>query len=218
MDKTTLKNRIFEKTNTRIDENDPVFTLVALNEAVMETALAEGVDIIRKHVGEILTDQAMRLNTLREVSARVGSNIEAGIAHGTAAALVEVNQAIDKLNEQASQYEEKSAELEKGLNQLVHNFQEAANGILIHEVVTLGSDMKAAGSNFRKDLIDDQKKALAALVNAKKHQALDRRLLLGLAFGLSLLGGIVGSNFHAFNTNSRLDHIQELITNYGSKK
>lgn len=218
MDKTTLKNRIFEKTNTRIDENDPVFTLVALNEAVMETALAEGVDIIRKHVGEILTDQAMRLNTLREVSARVGSNIEAGIVDGTSRALVETNRAIDKLSEQAAQYQEKSAELENGLGQLVHNFQKATNEILNQEVERLANDMQAAGANFRKSLIDDQAKALNALVNAKKHQALDRRLLLGLAFGLSLLGGIVGSNFHAFNTNSRLDHIQELITNHGSKK
>lgn len=211
MDKTTLKNRIFEKTNTRIDENDPVFTLVALNEAVMETALAQGVDIIRKHVGEIITDQAMRLNTLREVSAQVSDNIEAGVVHGTATALVAVNQTIDKLNEQAAQYSEKSAGLGKEMRQLVHNFQKSINEILNEEVETLGNDMKAAGDNFRKRLIDDQEKALEALVNAKKHQALDRRLLLGLAFGLSLLGGIVGSNIHAVNTNNRLDHIEHLV-------
>lgn len=40
MDQHKLRNQVFEKTGVRIDVDDPVFALVALNEAVLEDAVA----------------------------------------------------------------------------------------------------------------------------------------------------------------------------------
>lgn len=218
MDKTALKNRVFEQTNIRIDESDPVFALVVMNEVTMQTALAEGVQAMKSTVGEILTDQAIRLNQLRGAAAQMSDNIEAGIAHGTAAALVEVNQAIDKLQEQATQYEEKSAELEKGLNHLVHNFQKSVNEIMIHEVVTMGSDMKAAGASFRQRMVDDQVRALDAISEAKKHQTWGAVWQLGFALAIGLLGGFVGANIHAVQTNDKIANLEHLIIDQRNAK
>jgi len=39
MDQQKLRNLVFEKTGVRIDVDDPVFALVALNEAVLEEAV-----------------------------------------------------------------------------------------------------------------------------------------------------------------------------------
>lgn len=149
--------------------------------------------------------------------AQVSDNIEAGIVTGTASALAEVNRTINNLNEQATQHSEKSAELEKCLSQLVHNFQRSANEIMIHEVVTMGNDMKAAGSSFRQRMVDDQERALTAIIEAKKHQSWGRGWLLGFAFALSLLGGFVGAKFHAVQTNDKIANLEQVIMEQHAK-
>ncbi|HEY1044145.1 MAG TPA: hypothetical protein VGE60_09800 [Telluria sp.] len=51
MDQQKLRTLVFERTGVRIDVDDPVFALVALNEAVLEEA-------VERHVAAI--DQASR--------------------------------------------------------------------------------------------------------------------------------------------------------------
>ena len=46
MDQQKLRTLVFEKTGVRIDVDDPVFALVALNEAVLEEA-------VERHVARI---------------------------------------------------------------------------------------------------------------------------------------------------------------------
>lgn len=151
------------------------------------------------------------IGEVKAAIAQASDNIEAGIVQGAATALVEVNQTIDKLIEQASLYEAKSAELEKGLGQLVHNFQKSANEIVIHEVVTLSDDLKAAGATFRQRMVDDQERALTAIVEAKTHQTWGAVWQFGFALAIGLLGGFVGANLHAVSTNNHIANLERLI-------
>ena len=60
MDTNKLRNQVFEQTGIRIDTNDPVFALVALNDAV----LAEGVERQREVVAEMTDQLASRTKLL----------------------------------------------------------------------------------------------------------------------------------------------------------
>ena len=70
MDQQKLRNLVFEKTGVRIDVDDPVFALVALNEAV----LAEAVE---RHVA--LLDDATR-ELAGQVEAHLGVDDRSGRA------------------------------------------------------------------------------------------------------------------------------------------
>ncbi|WP_332879078.1 hypothetical protein [Massilia sp. S19_KUP03_FR1] len=48
MDQTKLRNLVFEKTGVRIDVDDPVFALVALNEAVLEEAVERHIALMHE--------------------------------------------------------------------------------------------------------------------------------------------------------------------------
>jgi hypothetical protein len=48
MDQQKLRNLVFEKTGVRIDVDDPVFALVALNEAVLEEAVERHIALLHE--------------------------------------------------------------------------------------------------------------------------------------------------------------------------
>lgn len=48
MDQVKLRNLVFEKTGVRIDVDDPVFALVALNEAVLEEAVERHIALLHE--------------------------------------------------------------------------------------------------------------------------------------------------------------------------
>lgn len=53
MDIQKLQHQVFEKTGIRIDEVDPVFTVVALNEAMFEDLMAVYQETMEKNKGEL---------------------------------------------------------------------------------------------------------------------------------------------------------------------
>jgi hypothetical protein len=60
MDTNKLRTLVFEKTGIRIDTGDPVFALVALNEAVLAESIGSQVDALRQ-AADALRDQAAAL-------------------------------------------------------------------------------------------------------------------------------------------------------------
>lgn len=53
MDQHKLRNLVFEKTGVRIDVDDPVFALVALNEAVLEEAVERHIALLHEASAQI---------------------------------------------------------------------------------------------------------------------------------------------------------------------
>lgn len=53
MDQQKLRNLVFEKTGVRIDVDDPVFALVALNEAVLEEAVERHIALLHEASSQI---------------------------------------------------------------------------------------------------------------------------------------------------------------------
>jgi len=53
MDIPKLRTRIFEKTGVRVDDSDPIFTLVALNESLLEDVIQTFNDTLGKNNAEI---------------------------------------------------------------------------------------------------------------------------------------------------------------------
>ena len=53
MDQNKLRNLVFEKTGVRIDVDDPVFALVALNEAVLEEAVERHIALLHEASSQI---------------------------------------------------------------------------------------------------------------------------------------------------------------------
>jgi hypothetical protein len=53
MDIQRLQNQVFERTGIRIDQVDPVFTVVALNESVFEELMKVFLETQSKNVGEL---------------------------------------------------------------------------------------------------------------------------------------------------------------------
>ena len=53
MDIQRLQNQVFERTGVRIDAIDPVFTVVALNEAVFEELMKAFLETQTKNIGEL---------------------------------------------------------------------------------------------------------------------------------------------------------------------
>lgn len=53
MDIQKLRTRIFEKTGVRVDESDPIFTLVALNESLLEDVITTFNETLGKNNAEL---------------------------------------------------------------------------------------------------------------------------------------------------------------------
>jgi len=53
MDIQKLRTRIFEKTGVRVDESDPIFTLVALNESLLENVIQTISEALGKNNAEL---------------------------------------------------------------------------------------------------------------------------------------------------------------------
>ena len=53
MDIQKLRTRIFEKTGVRVDDTDPIFTLVALNESLLEDVIQTFNDTLGKNNAEL---------------------------------------------------------------------------------------------------------------------------------------------------------------------
>ena len=53
MDQQKLRNLVFEKTGVRIGVDDPVFALVALNEAVLEEAVERHIALLHEASSQI---------------------------------------------------------------------------------------------------------------------------------------------------------------------
>ena len=53
MDIPKLRTRIFEKTGVRVDDSDPIFTLVALNESLLEDVIQTFNDTLGKNNAEL---------------------------------------------------------------------------------------------------------------------------------------------------------------------
>jgi hypothetical protein len=53
MDISKLRTRIFEKTGVRVDDSDPIFTLVALNESLLENVIQTFNDTLGKNNAEL---------------------------------------------------------------------------------------------------------------------------------------------------------------------
>ncbi|RSZ56797.1 hypothetical protein HF313_30135 [Massilia atriviolacea] len=62
MDQHKLRTLVFEKTGVRIDIDDPIFALVALNEAVLAEAVERHVDLL----DDATADLAEQVQALRE--------------------------------------------------------------------------------------------------------------------------------------------------------
>jgi hypothetical protein len=68
MDQQKLRTLVFEKTGVKIDVDDPVFALVALNEAVLEEAVQRHAALLREAGDEL----AAQVATLKGVPAPAG--------------------------------------------------------------------------------------------------------------------------------------------------
>ncbi|MDB5933569.1 MAG: hypothetical protein JWQ01_913 [Massilia sp.] len=103
MDQQKLRNLVFEKTGVRIDVDDPVFALVALNEAVLAEAVERHVALLGDATAELagrLQDSGLNVGAAmprKAASASQGDRRIITIAGGAAllgALLVLLGQAI----------------------------------------------------------------------------------------------------------------------------
>jgi hypothetical protein len=82
MDQQKLRTLVFEKTGVRIDVDDPVFALVALNEAVLAEAVERHVALLHEASAEL----AAQVAALHGRPATAPSGAAAGVRAGGAAA------------------------------------------------------------------------------------------------------------------------------------
>lgn len=97
MDQHKLRNLVFEKTGVRIDVDDPVFALVALNEAVLEEAVERHIALLHEASSQITGLPAATAAAPRAVPAPATPQSPALLAGGAAvlgAVLVLVGQAL----------------------------------------------------------------------------------------------------------------------------
>jgi hypothetical protein len=95
MDQQKLRNLVFEKTGVRIDVDDPVFALVALNEAVLEEAVERHIALLHEASSQITGLPGPASASTRTVpAARQSPALLAGGAAVLAALLVLIGQAL----------------------------------------------------------------------------------------------------------------------------
>lgn len=81
MDQQKLRTLVFEKTGVKIDIDDPVFAVVALNEAVLAEAVERHVALIER-----ASDAMVRRLAAPAALADTGAGVDAGAAAAVAAA------------------------------------------------------------------------------------------------------------------------------------
>jgi len=95
MDQHKLRNLVFEKTGVRIDVDDPVFALVALNEAVLEEAVERHIALLHEASSQITGLPASTMTPRGAVpAAHQSPALLAGGAAVLGAVLVLVGQAL----------------------------------------------------------------------------------------------------------------------------
>lgn len=95
MDQQKLRNLVFEKTGVRIDVDDPVFALVALNEAVLEEAVERHIALLHEASSQITGLPAPAAASIRTAPATNQSPaLLAGGAAVLGAVLVLIGQAL----------------------------------------------------------------------------------------------------------------------------
>ena len=97
MDQQKLRNLVFEKTGVRIDVDDPVFALVALNEAVLEEAVERHIALLHEASSQITGLPSRPVSSTAVAAAAVKPPNPALLAGGTAvlgAVLVLAGQAL----------------------------------------------------------------------------------------------------------------------------
>jgi predicted nuclease of restriction endonuclease-like RecB superfamily len=115
MDIQRLRTRIFEKTGVRVDDSDPIFTLVALNESLLEDVINTFNETLGKNNAELDERIGSIVVAHRQLIAAAENLVErANQAHMTAAlkAAAEAKTEIMKAAQQAVTAEvEKSASI-----------------------------------------------------------------------------------------------------------
>jgi hypothetical protein len=96
MDQQKLRNLVFEKTGVRIDVDDPVFALVALNEAVLEEAVERHIALLHEASSQItgLPSHPAPPKVVATVAPRQQPALLAGAAAVLGAVLVLMGQAL----------------------------------------------------------------------------------------------------------------------------
>jgi len=96
MDQQKLRNLVFEKTGVRIDVDDPVFALVALNEAVLEEAVERHIALLHEASAQItgLPAQPLPPKVVATGAPRQHPALLAGAAAVLGAVLVLTGQAL----------------------------------------------------------------------------------------------------------------------------
>jgi hypothetical protein len=89
MDQQKLRSLVFEKTGVKIDVDDPIFALVALNEAVLAEAVERHVALLDAATAEL----AAQVGTLQEGGARPRVQAERIVAPPLAKAIPTVSEA-----------------------------------------------------------------------------------------------------------------------------
>lgn len=130
MDIQKLRTAIFEKTGVRVDEIDPIFTLVALNEALLEQTSSTLSDALAKNNAE-LDERIGSIVVLHRTLVGAAENLveRANQAHMTAAlkAAAEAKKEIMTAAQEAvrSEVEKSAAIITKAVQELADESQNA---------------------------------------------------------------------------------------------
>ena len=84
MDQQKLRNLVFEKTGVKVDSDDPIFALVALNEAVLAETVQQHVALIEAATRELVGAARGQAGLLSGAAAGVPAGVAAAPAGATA--------------------------------------------------------------------------------------------------------------------------------------
>lgn len=134
MDIPKLRTRIFEKTGVRVDDSDPIFTLVALNESLLEDVIQTFDDTLGKNNAELDERIGSILVVHRQLIAAAENLVErANQAHMTSAlkAAAEAKKEIMVAAQQAVSAEvEKSASI---ISTAANKLADAGNRVSVEQ-------------------------------------------------------------------------------------
>lgn len=185
--------------------------ITARQESIAEQLEALAETLPMRFATQSRNEIAPLIGEVKAAIAQASDNIEAGIVKGAVTALAEVNQAIDKLSEQANRYEAQSIEIETGLNLLASGFQKELKGMMQIELVSLSNSTAIVRDSFRRDIVDNQTRALEAIVAAKKNQTWGMVWQLGFALGIAVIGGVIASTIQLASVKDGIASIQTEI-------
>lgn len=182
--------------------------LTTRQERIVEQLQSQTEILPIRFASQARTEITPLIGEVKAAIAQASDNIEAGIVEGAATALVEVREVIDKLGEQASSYEAQSAEIEKGLSQLVSGFQKELNAVMQGELISLSNTTTIVRDRFRMEIVDNQTRALDAIAKAKKNQTWGMVWQLAFALGIAVIGGVIGSTIQLASIKDEIAGIQ----------